>query len=63
MIKFERKHGLFWKVEYLENVREYAYVISDGGYSDKYLIIDWSLLSAIDNFKLKLKTKYDIKLK
>jgi hypothetical protein len=63
MIKFEKKNGLFWKVEYLENIREYVFVISDGGYSEKYMIHDWALGQAIDNFKLKLKTKYDIKLK
>lgn len=58
MIKFERKYNYLWKIEYLENIREYVYVISDGGTQEKYMILDWSLLNAIEDFKRKMKTQY-----
>lgn len=61
MIRFERKDSLQWKVEWLENIREYVYVISDGGYSEKYMIYDWSLYMAIQDFKLKTKNRYGTK--
>lgn len=58
MVKFERKYNYLWKIEYLENIREYVYVISDGGTQEKYMILDWSLLNAIEDFKRKMKTQY-----
>ena len=58
MIKFERKYNYLWKIEFLENIREYVYVISDGGSTEKYMILDWSLGNAIEDFKRKMKTQY-----
>lgn len=61
MIRFERKDSLQWKMEWLENIREYVYVITDGGYCEKYMIYDWSLHDAIKDFKKKLEVKYAVK--
>jgi len=61
MIRFERKDSLQWKMEWLDNIREYVYVITDGGYTEKYMIYDWSLHDALKDFKTKLKVKYAVK--
>lgn len=61
MIRYERKDALQWRVEWLENIREYVYVITDGGYTEKYMIYDWSLYNALTDFKTKLKNRYGTK--
>jgi hypothetical protein len=48
-------------MEWLENIREYVYVITDGGYCEKYMIYDWSLHDALKDFKKKLEVKYATK--